>query len=403
MKKLILVAVQEYKRNVLKKSFILALLSMPLMIALGVGLGIVISDLENNDLPVGYIDNAGLLSNPVVVTVKYRPVEFISFETQEKAQKALEVNEIQAFYVISRDYFISNDIELFYIEEPGANATKQFYDLVQINLVAQEYPHLAERIADGNNVILRSIDSKREMPDDGPPMSIILPLIISFGIIILLLMSSGYMMQAVVEEKENRTMEVVITSLSPTQLMGGKVLGILGISFTQLFAWILFGILVVAIAGQGFGIEWFQNSNIEWLGILLIVILTIPTFVTASALMVAIGSAVTETQEAQWVVSIFIMLFWIPLWLIGMIGDTPNAALPMVFSFLPFTSLMTIAIRNMFVVVPYWQIGISVVVQVLFSLAAVWLAGRAFRIGMLRYGQKMSLKEVFGRPAVVSE
>lgn len=87
MKKLILVAVQEYKRNVLKKSFILALLSMPLMIALGVGLGIVISDLENNDLPVGYIDNAGLLSNPVVVTVKYRPVEFISFETQEKAQK----------------------------------------------------------------------------------------------------------------------------------------------------------------------------------------------------------------------------------------------------------------------------------------------------------------------------
>jgi ABC-2 type transport system permease protein len=241
------------------------------------------------------------------------------------------------------------------------------------------------------------------MPDDGPPMSIILPLIISFGIIILLLMSSGYMMQAVVEEKENRTMEVVITSLSPTQLMGGKVLGILGISFTQLFAWILFGILVVAIAGQGFGIEWFQNSNIEWLGILLIVILTIPTFVTASALMVAIGSTVTETQEAQWVVSIFIMLFWIPLWLIGMIGDTPNAALPMVFSFLPFTSLMTIAIRNMFVVVPYWQIGISVVVQVLFSLAAVWLAGRAFRIGMLRYGQKMSLKEVFGRPAVVSE
>lgn len=403
MKKSILVAVQEYKRNVLKKSFILALLSMPLMIALGVGLGIVITNFENNDLPVGYIDNAGLLSNPVVVPVKYRPVEFISFESQEKAQKALEVNEIQAFYLISGDYFTSNDIELFYLEEPGANATKQFYDLVQINLVAQEYPHLVERIADGNNVILRSIDSKREMPDDGPSMSIILPLIISFGIVILLLMSSGYMMQAVVEEKESRTMEVLITSLSPSQLMGGKVLGILGISLTQLLAWILFGILVIAIAGQGFGIEWFQNSNIEWLSILLIVILAIPIFVTASALMVAIGSTVTETQEAQWVVSIFMMLFWIPLWLIGMIGDNPNAALPMVFSFLPFTSLMTIAIRNMFVVVPYWQIGISVVVQVLFSLAAVWLAGRAFHLGMLRYGQKMSLKEVFGRLPVVSE
>jgi ABC-2 type transport system permease protein len=250
---------------------------------------------------------------------------------------------------------------------------------------------------------LRSVDNKREIPDDEPPMNIILPLIISFGVVILLLMSSGYMMQAVVEEKESRTMEVVITSVSPTELIGGKVLGIFGISFTQLFTWILFGILVVVLAGQVFGIEWFQNANIDWFGIMLIVILAIPAFVTASAFMIVIGSTVTETQEAQWVVSIFMMLFWIPLWMIGIIGDTPNAILPIVLSFFPFTSLMTLAIRNMFVVVPYWQIGLSVFIQVLFSIAAVWLAGKAFRLGMLRYGQKMSIKELLGRQSVVAE
>jgi ABC-2 type transport system permease protein len=403
MKKLILVAVQEYKRNVWKKSFILALLSMPLIIALGVGLFVVIANFENNDLPVGYVDRAGLFSNPIVIPAEFKPVDFIAFETQEEAQRGLELGEIQAFYIISGDYFTSNTIELFYIEEPGKNATRQFFEFVQLNLVAQEFPQIAERAASGSNLILRSIDGKRELPDDGPPMSVILPLMISFAIVILLLMSSGYMMQAVVEEKENRTMEVVITSLSPTQFMGGKVLGVFGISFTQLLVWTVFGFLAIVIASQGFGIEWFQNLKIDWIGILLIVLLAIPTFVTASALMMAIGSTVTETQEAQWVVSIFMMLFWIPLWMIGIIGDTPNAPLPIMLSFLPFTSLMTVSIRNMFVFVPNWQIGISVASQVMFAIAAVWLAGKAFRLGMLRYGQKISLKEVFGKHAVVSK
>jgi len=400
MKKLILVAVQEYKRNVWKKSFILALMSMPIIIILGVGLGVVISNLENNDLPVGYVDKAGLFSDPIRIPAKSRPVDFIAYESQEKAQGALENGETQAFYVISGDYFTSNTIELFYIQEPGKNATRQFYDFVQLNLVALEFPDIAERVASGSNLILRSIDGKRELPDGEPPLSVFLPLMISFAIVILLLMSSGYMMHAVVEEKENRTMEVVITSLSPTQLMGGKVLGVLGISFTQLVVWTIFGFMAIVIASQGLGIEWFQNPTIDWFGILLIVLLAIPTFVTASALMMAIGSTVTETQEAQWVVSIFMVLFWIPVWLIGIIGDAPNALLPMVLSFLPFTSLMTIGIRNMFVYLPYWQIGISIVTQLLFAVAAVWLAGRTFRVGMLRYGQKVSLKEVFGRHAV---
>jgi len=403
MKKLILVAVQEYKRNVWKKSFILALLSMPIIIAFGVGIGVVISNLENNDLPVGFVDRAGLLSNPIVIPAKSRPVDFIAFETQEQALRGLELGEIQAVYLVTEDYFTSNTIELFYIEEPGKNATRQFYNFVKLNLVALEFPNIAERAASGSNLILRSIDGKRELPDGEPPMSAILPLMISLAIVFLLLMSSGYMMHAVVEEKENRTMEVVITSLSPTQLMGGKVLGVLGISFTQLVVWTVFGFLVIVVASQGLGIEWFQNSKIDWLSILLIVLLAIPTFVIASALMMAIGSTVTETQEAQWVVSIFMMLFWIPLWLTGIIGDTPNSLLPLVLSFLPFTSLMTIGIRNMFIFLPYWQIGISIAFQFLFAVAAVWLAGRTFRLGMLRYGQKLGLKEVFGKPAVVSK
>ncbi len=403
MNRIFHVAMHEYLRNVMKGSFILALLSIPLMIALGVGLAVLITRLENDSSPVGYVDLSGLLSYPVGLATQEQLIEFISYENETAARDALERGALQAFYVISQDYLTSNEIQLYYLEEPGQNATRQFHDFIQLNLVAQRYPEIAERVVAGDNVILRSIDGKRELPDDGPSMNIILPLIISFALVVLMLMSSGYMMHAVVEEKENRTMEVLITTVSSSQLMAGKVLGILGIALTQLLSWTVFGILVVLIAGQGLGIEWFQDTKIEWLGIFLIVLLAIPTFIIACALMVAIGSTVTETQEAQWVVSIFMLLFWVPLWMIGIIGDAPNAPLAVILSFLPFTTLMTISIRNMFIVVPFWQIGLSVVMQIGFAIAAVWLAGKAFRLGLLRYGQKISLRDVLRKPVKVGE
>ena len=403
MKKIIHIAAHEYMRNVLKGSFILALLSIPLMIALGVGLALIITNLENDSSPVGYVDLSGLFSNPIELSKQDWKVEIISYETETAAREDLKSGKLQAFYVISQDYDTSNEIHLYYQEEPGQNATRQFNDFIQLNLVAQRYPELADRVLAGDNVVLRSVDGKRELPDNGPPLNIILPLIISFAIVMLILMSSGYMMHAVVEEKENRTMEVLITSVSSSQLIAGKVIGILVIALTQLLSWTVFGILLILIAGQGLDIEWFQEAKIDWYALLAIGLLTIPTFITASALMVAIGSTVTETQEAQWVVSIFMLLFWLPLWVIGMIGDTPHAPLPMILSFLPFTALMTISIRNMFVVVPYWQIVLSAIAQFLFALTAIWLAGKAFRLGVLGYGQKISLKAVFRKPIEVRE
>jgi len=403
MKKIIHIAAQEYMRNVLKGSFILALLSIPLMIALGVGLALIITNLENDSSPIGYVDLSGLFSDPIELSEQDWKVEIISYETETAAREDLESGKLQAFYVLSQDYDTSNEIHLYYQEEPGQNATRQFNDFIQLNLVAQRYPELADRVVAGDNVVLRSVDGKRELPDNGPPLNIILPLIISFAIVMLILMSSGYMMHAVVEEKENRTMEVLITSVSSSQLIAGKVIGILMIALTQLLSWTVFGILLILIAGQGMGIEWFQEAKIDWYALLAIGLLAIPTFITASALMVAIGSTVTETQEAQWVVSIFMLLFWLPLWTIGMIGDTPHAPLPIILSFLPFTALMTISIRNMFVVVPYWQIIMSAIVQILFALTAIWLAGKAFRLGMLGFGQKISLKSIFRKPVEVRE
>jgi len=398
MWKLWYVARHEYARNVFKKSFILALLSVPLLIGVNIGLIAFMVSLDNNNAPVGYVDRAGLLSDPIPAPVgpSEEAIEFIPFQTEDEARDALEAESIQAYYVVTPDYFETSRIDLLYLKEPGENATQQFYDFIQINVLADQRPEIAHRAAEGSNVTVRAPDGSREF-SGAPTLGAVLPVLLSVAFIFLLLMSSGYLMQAVVDEKENRTMEVLITSLSASRLISGKVLGIVAIGLTQLVAWILVGILAVFIGGEVFGIEWFQNPGLDWGPVLTVVAIAIPSYVLACALMVAVGSTVGQAQEGQQIGALFFMLFMIPLYAIMVIGETPNATPSVVLTLLPFTSLMTVGFRSLFSVVPLWQLVASVAIQTVSAVGALWLAGRVFRVGMLRYGQRLRFREIFAR------
>jgi ABC-2 type transport system permease protein len=207
-------------------------------------------------------------------------------------------------------------------------------------------------------------------------------------------MSSGYLMEALADEKENRTIEVLITSISPSDLVGGKVLGIVAIGLTQLAAWIGVTVVGILIARQA-GIDWFQNLSLDWGTIAASVAIAVPAFVLASALMAAAGILVASSQEGQSVAAVFALLhFVLPLLAAWAIIQTPGALLPAVLSVLPFTALMTISLRNIFAVVPAWQVAAGAAVQTVCAVGALWLAGRAFRFGMLRYGQRLRWREL---------
>ena len=400
MSKLWLVAVNEFKRNVFKKSFILALLSVPLIIGLNVGLGVILESRNQNDAPVGYVDHAGVLIQaiPAPISGSEKPIEFIPFQTEEEARSALESNNIQAYYVLFPDYAETSRIELVYLKEPGSNATRKFYDFIQINLLRDQPPEVANRVTDGSHVTIQSTDGKLEFPAGGPSLGNILPLLISVAFIFLLMMSSGFLMGGVVEEKLNYTMEVLMTSLSPAQMVVGKVLGIVGISFTQLITWTLFGVLAVVFGGNVLDLEWFQNPSIQWGIVMRMIAIAIPSYVLASALMFALGSTVAEAQEGQAVGALFFMLHMLPLYLIVALVESPNGTIAVTLSILPFTSLLTIGFRSIFSVIPMWQIAVSVAVQTLCALGAIWFAVRAFRMGMLRYGKRLRLNEIFSKP-----
>jgi len=397
MIKLLQVAVNEYRRNVFKKSFILVLLSVPLMMALSIWMGFFIEGVKDNDLPVGYIDNSGVFARAIPapkVSEFDEEVTFIPFPNDTEARAALEDYEIQAYYILPANYAETRKIELVYVKEPGENVPRQFYNFLQINQLSEEPAKIAHRAAAGTDVTVRSMDGRREVPSGGPNFGIIAPMLINLAFLALILMSSGYLMSAVAEEKENRTMEILATSLSPSQIISGKVIGIVGIGISLLITWSLV-VLSFILIGAKSGIGWFQNLELDWGIILATIAIAIPSYVLAAAMMTAIGAITTSSQEGQSLSSIFVILHMAPLYISMAFLNNPHSPVAVVLSILPFTSLMTVGMRNLFIIVPAWQVAISVGVQLLSATGALWLAGRAFRLGMLRYGQRLTWRRLF--------
>jgi len=369
---------------------------VPAMVAGVVGVGIFMESRGVNQAPVGYVDQSGLFAQPVAAPVAGfgKPVQFVPFKSEQDARAAVDAGKLQAYYVVAADYFKTRDVDLVYVHPPGSNATRQFYDFVRINLLVghpQDYARRALLV--GDNVITTSLDGRRHIPSGGPTFAILAPLVIGLSFLLLLLMGSGYLLQAVVEEKETRTIEVLVTSVSPLQLVAGKVVGIVGVSLTQLVAWTLFSFLALAAARRA-GIGWLQDLSLDWGPVLATAALAVPCFVLASALMVAVGATLTSSHESQPAGNLFFILHALPFWLAWAIVSSPHGALSVALSFLPFTALMTVVLRNLFAAVPTWQVAAAFATQSLCALAAIWLAGGAFRLGMLRYGKRLRLRDL---------
>ena len=399
------VAIYEYQRNVFKKSFILLLLSVPFFIVLSIGMGMFMERIRDDSDPVGYVDHAGVLANAVTASqlgIEYdSPVDFIPYASEEEARAVLETGEIQAYYVLPAVYPETLQVELVHIDQPGENVQRQFHDFLQINILSSQPSEIARRVAQGTSVNVRSLDGLRLIPDDGPPFGLLMPLFITMAFLFMILMTSGYTMSAVADEKENRTMEVLITSIPPGRLIGGKIIGIVAIGLTLLITWTLVVILGIVIARQ-FGVEWFNNLSMDWRAVAATIIIAIPTYALAVSLMTAIGAMVTTVQEGQSVSAIFFILLAAPIYTSAVFIKNPHTPLAVTLSLLPFTALMTIGMRNLFTIVPGWQVLVSVIVQTVCVLGGLWLAGRALQVGILQYGQRLNLRKLL-RPAKFKE
>jgi ABC-2 type transport system permease protein len=394
------IAWHEYSRHVFRKRFIFALLSMPLLLALMVVLIILVIWMETKPTPIGYIDHSGLLANPVpqpAVKWPMRTVRMVTYAGETSAKADLQAGKIQAYYIISKDYLQSGQAEVVYLKEPKGAVVAQFDSFLKSNLLVNQPRDIANRLIEGNQLIVQSADKSREASQDRI-VNVIPPLLSGILFIIAMSTSSGYLLQAVVEEKENRTMEIMVTSVSPGQLMSGKIIADIAVGMTQILVWGIFVVLIL-VFGKSY-IPVLNGVQFSVATILILLAVMIPAFVMICGLMAAVGATVTEASEGQQVLGLFTLPIWLPYILISVFMQNPNSPLAIALSFFPLTAPMTIALRIGFATIPGWQMITSIVILVLSACGAIWLAGRAFRLGMLRYGQRLRWKEIFSQQRV---
>jgi ABC-2 type transport system permease protein len=394
------IASHEYSRHVFRRRFLLALFSVPLMIVFTVVLVILIIRMESVPTPIGYIDHSGLLANPASQPPPKWPERIVAmraYSDEASAKADLEAGKLQAYYIIPKDYLQTGQADVTYVKEPKGMATQQFDSFLTTNLLSNQPPEIANRIITGNKLIVQSADKSREASQENF-INIILPILAGILFIVGMSTSSGYLMQAVVEEKENRTMEIMVTSVSPGQLMSGKVIADIAIGVTQLLVWAIFIILALVI-GKNF-IPSMGGLKFSGEMIVVIIAVMVPAFIMISGLMAAVGATVSEASEGQQIMGLFTIPIWLPYIFISVFLQNPNGPLAIAMSFFPFTAPMTIAMRIGFTTIPTWQVIVSVTILVLSAIGAVWLAGRAFRLGMLRYGQRLRWKEIFSHQRV---
>jgi ABC-2 type transport system permease protein len=357
---------------------------------------VIIIETQQDDRPFGYVDYSGALEGASMPNDDEETVEIIAFPDEKSANAALEAEEIQGYHVIPEDYLDTLFVDFYYLEEsPDTRVLIDFDDYVRANLVEGNPSTTQYRIMDGTYLTVQSMDGSREFQESGGGfIAIILPLAIAMFFLFAIMGASGYFLQVVTDEKENRTMEIMLTSISPAQMIAGKSVGLVAVGLTQISVWIASMVVAWIVAQQFF--EELQTVKLPWDVLIIFAAFFFPSYAIIAGLMITIGSVVTELQEGQQLSGIFNLLFTFPIFFGALVFAAPNSPLLIVLSFWPTTSLMTIVMRWGFTTIPFWQIAISWIISVITAFFVIWVASRVFRLGMLRYGQRITLKSALG-------
>lgn len=206
-------------------------------------------------------------------------------------------------------------------------------------------------------------------------------------------------LMGVIEEKSQRVAEVVVAAVPADTLLRGKVIGVGGVGLTQQLVWIASGILLLRfqqpiMASLGLPASPMQMPQVSPGTAVAYFTFYVLGFVFFTSLFGAVGSMVSNTQDAQQVSTPLTLLIVPSIVLLMPVLMSPNGALTRAVSIIPFTSPILMPVRMSLTAVPWYEVAASVALLALSCGGALWLAARIYRVGVLMYGKKPSFAEV---------
>lgn len=407
MQRTLLVARHALLQHLRRPSFLLLTLAVPLVgLAVTLVMGLATQGatqptgdelLGESTGTIGYVDEAGVIQQ----VPEFIPADRLrAFPDSASARAAVETGEITAFYLIPADYLETGAITRFAPQMQMITPDEETMQvLLRTNLLPDADPRRAVRLVTPLNLeTVRLTDAGQPAPvergqtGEDNPLTFFVPYIFAMMLFITIISSSSYMLQSITEEKENRTIEILLTSLRPWQVLAGKVAGLGVLGLIQVTIWFGMGRLLLGLSTSQFNLfDSFALPGYVWALALLYFLLG---YLVYASLMAGIGATVTTTREGSQLTTLVVLPFIIPLWFIGAIIDQPNSVLSLALSLFPLTAPTTMVMRLALTNVAWWQVLLSLLLLVGMVVLSIWLAARIFRVTTLLAGKKFNLGEI---------
>ena len=345
----------------------------------------------------GYVDLSGMFTDPgEVASVLTR------YPDEAAARAALDKGEIPLYYLIAQDYLKTGSVTLV---QPRLDISQIETSPIQrllLNTLSKGVdPQVFARLIDPSTIQetnLTLVGAEKGPQNEGT--SLVIVYVFAIALMIGLFTTNGYLMQSVIEEKETRLIEILISSVRPAQLLAGKILALGLIGLLQIVVWIGSVFLLVKLAG-GSALDQ-TLSVLAVIANIQIPVNILPTlliyFVLAyflfAGLYSIVGALSNSLREGPQYAVIFTIPAVLPIYFLSLFTSAPDGAIPTVLSIFPLTAPIAMAERLVISNVPPVQVIVSLLLLGVSALAVMWVAGRLFRVQVLLAGQMPKLKDI---------
>jgi ABC-2 type transport system permease protein len=399
-----LVARREYLRTVRRRGYIFGTLLLPLGIGVLMGISMLFST-------SGFSDDGGASGTIVVVNESDVPIN--AFESSEaslrllsesEAAAQLASNEIGQYYRIGDDFRETRSVDRVAADSgldisslAGAEGNEALLRFVISEALLREAgvaPADAARILQGVTVNIVTVEGN-EVSGADIAAGVALPLVFVAIFMVSIFMTSGYLLQSVTEEKENRVVEIVLSSVPATPLMAGKIIGLGGAGLTQVAIWVLSAVIAIPLLSSQIP----DLGPVELDPVMLALALTyfVLGYLAYGAIFAAIGAIAPGNREAQQYSGFLGFAAAIPFIVFSVFLSDLQSPIVYALALFPLTTptsmLIVLGVSDG---IPWPLVGATLTTLTLFALLATWASARIFRATVLLYGVRPSLQQLVG-------
>jgi ABC-2 type transport system permease protein len=397
MNKTLLILRHEFRHTVKRRGFIVMTLIVPLIALVLIGVVQLVSGTArptSEAITIGYVDELGGFEQ----YTSQGNITLVRFDTPDEATQALIKGDISEYFVIPPDYISTGVINRYTLEKQLAASptiTTAINNFLLGNLLAGKVPEatIARIEAPLNLVTTRLTETGAVAPEQGGYGNLIIPFVFGILLALSIIVSSTYLLQGLGEEKENRLIEVLLSSVSARQLLTGKVLGIGAAGLVQVAFWAISAPFLLSLASSSIG-GFISTIQLPANFVVLAVVYFVLGYSLFAVISASVGAVSSGSREGQQLIGVFTLPLLIPLWFTSLIILLPDNPIWVFFAIFPLSSPVEVIIRLGVSAIPAWQLVTSIAVLVLTIIGVLLLTIRIFRTYLLMYGKRPGIGEV---------